>query len=1226
MRILQLRFKNLNALAGEWAIDFTAPPYRDNGIFAITGPTGAGKTTILDALCLALYGRTPRLGKISKKANEVMTRQSGDCFAEVVFETAAGRFRCHWAQHRARRRAAGELQHPRHEIVDHDTDKVLATKIAEVAAKVERATGMDFERFTRSMLLAQGGFAAFLQAAPDERAPILEQITGTGIYSDISKMVHQRKSEEDQWLQELQAELDGMQLLDEAAVEAIENELAAHRSETARLERAIAERERGMAWLRRIAELEREQASLGQKKAALAEREQAFAPERERFALARRALELEADFVGLLSQRELLQRQRREHEELTRRIGAAEQSLSQAVTRQEAAEKKQRTLQVRQQALADVLPQVRELDRALENLAASLARQQADHRKRSGDLDALMQERKRNEQARAEKAGALARLRTELERYGADEALVTELEGLRVRVTALRRRADESAAAREKRDRLTGELARARGLAERSAKEKAAQEERARELADALEEKRAALATLLRERPLADWRKESVALSGREAALKQLAQFLCEVAEAAEREEALAARREVLEAQQARENATREQAAERQRLLQEQLDALEKNRLLAQRIESLEAARRELEEGEPCPLCGSREHPWASHEIERDDSIGEKIARTKARLGEAVDAVRAAEHRLVALGKDREQLEKEMAANGQRRAELTRAIDAALDTLGIDAEGGDREQIVAAALAETRRARDEIAEIVADAETLRQTLEGLGAEEAAARKAAHEADRRYRDLLADVKLREQESAHLGKMLSALNAEVSTETRALAEAFSRFGVAASELAGLEEGLSALETRRQRWLDKKRAEPLLEQEIARLESAIAMQQRQQEVARRELARLAELLEEQQAEMESRRQRRQSLFGDENPDEVERDLAAELEAALAALHQARLDVEREKSALQSSRQRAEALADSLAEAGKALESRQDAFARRLAAAGFADEAAFVAARLAESERDRLEAEAKALDKERAALDDALKRLAGQLDAARAEKVTEEKMETLEAERERLRTELETVQQQTGQLRERLDNDRLLRRRQAEKAEAIGRQRRECERWALLHNLIGSADGKKYRNFAQGLTFEMMVSHANRQLTEMTDRYLLVRDETQPLELNVIDNYQAGEIRSTKNLSGGESFIVSLALALGLSGMASRNVRVDSLFLDEGFGTLDDDALETALATLSGLHRQGKVIGVISHVAALKERIPTQIQVTPLAGGRSELSGPGCQRLDGG
>ena len=142
-------------------------------------------------------------------------------------------------------------------------------------------------------------------------------------------------------------------------------------------------------------------------------------------------------------------------------------------------------------------------------------------------------------------------------------------------------------------------------------------------------------------------------------------------------------------------------------------------------------------------------------------------------------------------------------------------------------------------------------------------------------------------------------------------------------------------------------------------------------------------------------------------------------------------------------------------------------------------------------------------------------------------------------------------------------------------------------------------------------------------MVSHANRQLEKMTDRYLLIRDERQPLELNVVDSYQAGEIRSTKNLSGGESFIVSLTLALGLSKMASQKVRVDSLFLDEGFGTLDEEALETALETLSGLQQDGKLIGIIFHVSALKERISTQINITPVSGGRSSLSGPGCTRV---
>ncbi|MFT7235154.1 MAG: exonuclease SbcC [Methylophagaceae bacterium] len=127
------------------------------------------------------------------------------------------------------------------------------------------------------------------------------------------------------------------------------------------------------------------------------------------------------------------------------------------------------------------------------------------------------------------------------------------------------------------------------------------------------------------------------------------------------------------------------------------------------------------------------------------------------------------------------------------------------------------------------------------------------------------------------------------------------------------------------------------------------------------------------------------------------------------------------------------------------------------------------------------------------------------------------------------------------------------------------------------------------------------------------------MTDRYLLIRDIEEPLKLNVVDNYQGGEVRSIRNLSDGESFVASLTLALGLSEMASRNDRVDSLFIDEGFGTLDEDALESALDALSELQQDEKLMGVISHIPALKERISTQIEVSAKSHG-SEITGPGC------
>ena len=190
--------------------------------------------------------------------------------------------------------------------------------------------------------------------------------------------------------------------------------------------------------------------------------------------------------------------------------------------------------------------------------------------------------------------------------------------------------------------------------------------------------------------------------------------------------------------------------------------------------------------------------------------------------------------------------------------------------------------------------------------------------------------------------------------------------------------------------------------------------------------------------------------------------------------------------------------------------------------------------------------------------------------------------------------------------------------------RERLAAQQQAIAKQAAETRRWQNLHELIGAADGKKYRNYAQSLTFASVIAQANRQLVQLSDRYLLTADPARPLELNIIDNYQGGETRSAKNLSGGESFIVSLALALGLAQMSGENMQIDTLFLDEGFGTLDEETLDSALETLAQLRTHGKHIGIISHVAALTERIATRIQITPQNGGNSIISGPGCRRVE--
>ena len=303
MRILQVRFKNLNSLVGEWKIDLTHPAFASDGIFAITGPTGAGKTTILDAICLALYGRTPRLSKVTKGGNEIMSRQTGECFAEVTFEAQTGRFRCHWSQHRARKKPSGELQAPKHEIANANSGEIFESKIRGVADEIEAATGMDFDRFTRSMLLAQGGFAAFLQAAPDERAPILEQITGTEIYSQISIRVHEHQREEREKLNLLQAETAGIVILEPEQEKEIQRILEVKEKEKKDLGTKSADTGKAITWLTTIDGLKQEIISLVDEASNLQSDIDAFKSERENLSRAIKAASLDGSYATLVASR-----------------------------------------------------------------------------------------------------------------------------------------------------------------------------------------------------------------------------------------------------------------------------------------------------------------------------------------------------------------------------------------------------------------------------------------------------------------------------------------------------------------------------------------------------------------------------------------------------------------------------------------------------------------------------------------------------------------------------------------------------------------------------------------------------------------------------------------------------------------------------------------------------------------------------------------------------------
>ncbi|MGL6070509.1 SbcC/MukB-like Walker B domain-containing protein, partial [Craterilacuibacter sp.] len=279
-------------------------------------------------------------------------------------------------------------------------------------------------------------------------------------------------------------------------------------------------------------------------------------------------------------------------------------------------------------------------------------------------------------------------------------------------------------------------------------------------------------------------------------------------------------------------------------------------------------------------------------------------------------------------------------------------------------------------------------------------------------------------------------------------------------------------------------------------------------------------------------------------------------------------------------------------------------------------LAGSVFADAAGFLAALLPPDERQRLLALREQLAKDHLQATALLKSAQHARTALEAAPLGVLALEALEAQLATLLQARQDLALQQGGISVRLAEDAARRQKQQALLRQIDVQAADVELWQRLDGLIGSARGDKFRKFAQGLTLDHLVYLANRQLQRLHGRYLLQRKDAGELELEIVDSWQGDAARDTRTLSGGESFLVSLALALALSDLVSHKTSIDSLFLDEGFGTLDAETLELALDALDSLNASGKMIGVISHVDAMKERILLQIRVQKAVGiGFSEI-----------
>ena len=707
------------------------------------------------------------------------------------------------------------------------------------------------------------------------------------------------------------------------------------------------------------------------------------------------------------------------------------------------------------------------------------------------------------------------------------------------------------------------------------------------------------LAVLLGGRTLGDFQSDLRRHHSQKTLLTRLGVLLQKCVDAAagerllvEKEAALAGELPVCREQAER---ARSEAAVQGKLVEAHQEHLASAKLVAK----YEEQRAALPAGEPCPLCGSTDHPYISGPAL---PLPASLATISARLEQSRTDLKSAE----ALRREKEQtltrVTEQHRTITEQRAARQRELDSARADFHTQAAANG---IPLTEPADLQAEIAETAEAITRAEQRIEAVQVLGhAQVNAAR------------VLADLRV------SAGKLEEAANATM----QALAQAGDELSAHAAETAKQDASLTALVVEADGLLAPfAETVPADGKEAAlrrRMESRRDEFTRQSQAAEA-LASSLQGLRHVVTEAESRAQRaRQQLEEFPAPDpaqEQDEILAARFAKEWLTVAVARERVGELVSTEAGSRAAANTRRASQDAADAAVEELTAALAASLADAPglFAGLEDLRAARLEETVADGIEKTFHAIETEESMLRGQRQHMESEVADLRAHGAPDESAITgLEEASAQHKAANEALVVQRTRVEEEIRRDEENRAAQAARGAAIDRAVADLKYWRWLRELIGSADGRKFRRFAQGLSLDVLVRHANRHLARLSDRYRLLRVEGEELNLEIADHYQAGTTRRMASLSGGESFLTSLALALGLSDLAGRNVRIDSLFVDEGFGSLDAVTLDIAVAALESLRTSNKTIGIISHVELLKERISAQIRLEKQPGGVSTIT----------
>ncbi|KQH03683.1 AAA family ATPase [Acinetobacter baumannii] len=1194
MKILSIRIKNLASLADEHFIDFESAPLAHAGLIAIVGKTGAGKSTILDAMCLALFNRVPRLKDSDGKLKDVdgselltnspltvLRRGTGHGFAELCFIAQdQKRYLARWEIKRARENPNGKLQSVQRHLKCLTDGVVLADKAKAVDEKVKQITQLSFEQFTRAVLLAQSEVTAFLKARDSERGELLEYLTNSSIFAKIGELAFRKTADIAKQRKQLEEFLGHIEILSDEEIAAFTEQYQQAEQNYQQLEQQKHVLDKQQQWFERKAKLEQEVQTKQQQFQTQQNHHQQLASEREQlkrlevFSEIRPQVFQQAQNLQTLQQLEpQIQQAQTKFNELVqifetgqKKYQLAEQQLKQTLDfeqqHQQALNQVRHSIQERA-FIADEYKKCKEKRQLFEQKLNPLQQQQNAVQQQIAQLEQnkihLQQQLIQTQQYAVLDKGLSAHLH-QLGQFIQNYQAIEEQLG---NPTLARQKLSEAKSELEQLTVSLGTVEQIELKLEQQRKDKDQKLAQVTQL-DLIQQKIKIYHELYAE--LQQFTEKHTQASAQEEQLKTVCQLAEQDYQTAKTE------REKL-----------------QHILQQQ-------RLL--HTENIEQLRANLKEGEACLVCGSTHHPYRI-----DDSAVSKalfdLQQQQEHQAVALEQTKfnvwqTQQHALTQCRAELEQVQKYLAQLQVKQTHLQQELEQAFNLNQLHIELNQAPEQILQTLNELRQATQTAISLF-DSENVRLT------QAIKQHNQLVQTIQRNESLLNTARQWQQQVQHIVECLS------ETEQHAWQQASSQ--TAKQTWAILDARAKQLELQEQ-----------LSQRFEQQQHELTMLSASLEQMTKQIDEIDQNLQEITLKGQQNNEKAVSLIqqmtgrSDIKPHEwlIEHDDKRQHQQT--AYHEAKQRFEQTRQHFEQQKQ----ALDQLKHQHQHTEQHQQQIDGQIqnwlkAHTDFqaSDLTALIQINSAQEQdiRNRLNYAERLLSEASSALKTMQEQLSEHLQAQ--PDIEYEKLVTLIQDNiAKLKAQLEV--RDGLKLKLELHQQNLAK--QQKYAEQIQNIQQEEHRWSKISGLIGDAKGKEFRDYAQQYHLDILVEHANQQLAMLSQRYTLKRLD-QSLSLAIIDHDMDGETRSVASLSGGESFLTALALSLAIANMASGSMKIESLFIDEGFGTLDASSLHMVMNALDQLQNQGRQVILISHIQEMHERIPVQIQVKPLGAGASTI-----------